>query len=167
LANGLERPFINEQRKEMAMAVTLRKRRMKHSGTAVGALVCSVLLLHALPAAWPQSVKTQQDAERVLTIEKLTIKDHAVSGEVINRSARLLRDVELFIRYTWLWDDEMKPGKADPGSSTYYNLQKEIAPGGRLPFTFSPSPPLTQMSGGHYQTSVTIAGYAEVIPQSK
>jgi hypothetical protein len=149
------------------MAVTLRKRRVKYCSTAVCALVCSVLLLHAPPAAWPQSVKTQQDAERVLAIEKLTIKNDAVTGEVSNRSARLLRDVELFIRYTWLWDDEMKPGKVDPGSSTYYNLQKEIAPGGRVSFAFSPSPPLTQMSGGHYQTSVTIAGYTEVIPQSK
>ncbi len=146
------------------MAGTLFEDQGKCWSAAVGALVCAAILLHAPTAVWPQSVKTQQDAERVLTIENLTIKDGVVAGEVRNRSARLLRGVELFIRYTWLWDDEMKPGKVDPGTSSYYSLQKDIAPGGRLAFTFQPSPPLTQMGGGRYQTSVTIAGFTEVIP---
>ncbi len=146
------------------MAGILFENKGKCWSTAVGVLVCAAILMHAPSPVWSQSVKTHQDTERVLTIEKLTVKDGIVSGEVSNRSARLLRDVQLLIRYTWLWDDEMKPGKMDPGTSTYYNLQKEIVPGGRLPFTFSPSPPLMQMSGGRYQTSVTIAGFTEVIP---
>ena len=145
------------------MAGTLFKDKGKCWSAAARAFLCAAILVQAPSAVWPQSVKTHQDAERVLAIEKLTIKGGVVSGEVSNRSTRSLRDVELFIRYTWLWDDEMKPGKLDPGTSTYYRLQKEIAPGGRLPFTFQPSPPLTQMSGGRYQTSVTIAGYTEVI----
>ena len=149
------------------MAGTLFEDKGKCWSAAASALLCAAILLHAPPAAWPQSVKTQQDAERVLAIEKLTVKDRVVSGEVSNRLAHLLRDVQLFIRYTWLWDDEMKPGKVDLGTLTYYNLQKEIAPGGPPPFTFSPSPPLTQMSGSRYQTSVTIAGFTEVIPQSQ
>jgi hypothetical protein len=146
------------------MAGTLFKHRGNSWIAAVSAFVCAAVLVNAPTAVWPQSVKTQEDAGRVLAIEKLTVKDGVVSGEVSNRSSRLLRDVQLFIRYTWLWDDEMKPGNVDPGTSTYYNLQKEIAPGGRLPFTFQPSPPLAKMGGGHYQTSVSIAGFTEVIP---
>jgi hypothetical protein len=141
----------------------------KRSGWIVGmsALACAAILVNAPTTVWPQSVKTHEEAGRVLAVEKLVVKDGMVSGEVINRSTRLVRDVQLFIRYTWLWDDEMKPGNQDPGSSTYYTLQKEIAPGGRLPFTFQPSPPLAKIGGGRYETSVSIAGFTEVIPQGK
>jgi hypothetical protein len=134
---------------------------------AVSALACGAILAHTPTAAWPQKVKNHEEAARVLVVEKLVVKDEMISGEVFNRSTRLVRDVQLFIRYTWLWDDETKPGKQDPGASTYYALQKEIAPGGRLPFTFQPSPPLAKIGGGRYQTSVSIAGFTEVIPQGK
>jgi len=125
------------------------------------------MLVNAPTAAWPQNVKNHEEAARVLVVEKLVVKDEMISGEVFNRSTRLVRDVQLFIRYTWLWDDETKPGKQDPGASTYYTLQKEIASGSRLPFTFQPSPPLAKIGGGRYQTSVSIAGFTEVIPQGK
>jgi hypothetical protein len=164
MANGLKRKFKIWQRRKIQMAATLFEDKGNCWNAVASALLCAAILVHAPTAVWPQSVKTQQDAERVLAIEKLTIKDGVVAGEVSNRSARLLRGVELFIRYTWLWDDEMKPGKVDPGTSSYYTLQKEIAPGGRLAFTFQPSTPLTQMGGGRYQTSVTIAGFTEVMP---
>ena len=90
-----------------------------------------------------------------------------MAGEIHNRSAHVVREVQLFIRYTWLWDEEFKPGKEDPGTSTYYTLPKEIPAGGRLPFNYSPSPPLPKVSGGRFATTVAIAGYAEVIPQTK
>ena len=118
------------------------------TGWIVGviALACGAILVNAPTPVWPQSVKTHEEAGRVLAVEKLVVKDGMVSGEVINRSTHLVRDVQLFIRYTWLWDAEMKPGKQDPGSSTYYTLQKELMPGGRLPFTFQPSPPLAKFA---------------------
>jgi len=116
---------------------------------------------------YSQTVKTKAEVDSVAVIEKLAVRDGVVSGEVVNRSAHLLREVQLFIRYTWLWDDEMKPGKIDPGTSTFHTLPKEIAPGGRLPFTFAPSPPLPKVAGGHFETSVTIAGFAQVIEAGK
>ena len=149
------------------MARTLFEPRGSGWIAGVIALACAAILVNAPTAVWPQSVKTHEEAGRVLAVEKLVVKDGMVSGEVINRSTRLVRDVQLFIRYTWLWDAEMKPGKQDPGSSTYYSLQKELTPGGRLPFTFQPSPPLAKFGGGRYETSVSIAGYTEVIPQGK
>ena len=49
----------------------------------------------------------------------------------------------------------------------YHTLPKEIAPGARLPFSFKPSPPLPQVTGGHFETSVAIAGFTEVIQQTR
>ena len=112
-----------------------------------------------------QALKSRAEIDRVAVVEKLNIQEGVVSGEVVNKSPNLLRNVQLFIRYTWLWDDERKPGKIDPSTSTLYALPKEIPSGGRLPFTFSPKPPLPKLAGGRFETSVSIAGYAELIPR--
>jgi hypothetical protein len=39
---------------------------------------------------------------RILTIEKVAVTDDTVSGEVLNRSPNVIRDIQLLIRYTWL-----------------------------------------------------------------
>ncbi|MGE5215877.1 MAG: hypothetical protein ACM3SP_02615 [Chloroflexota bacterium] len=111
-----------------------------------------------------QMVRERQEITKSLTLDKVHIADGVVSGEVVNSSPHTMRDVQLFIRYTWLWDNETKPGKNDPGTSTYYTLPKEIPPRGRSPFTFKPSSPLPTAAGGHFETSVAIAGFTEVIP---
>jgi hypothetical protein len=134
-------------------------------GFALGLIA---LLLIALPQnAVSQQVREREDASRIVAVENVTMTDGMVSGEVINRSPNTVRDVQLFIRYTWLWESEFKPGKEDPGTSTYYNLPQAIPPGGRLPFTYKPSPPLPKVPGGNFVTTVAIAGYTEIIPQSR
>lgn len=136
------------------------------SRSAVACLLGVVIL--ALPSAGSaQQVRTREDLSRVLTVEKLTIVDGAVSGEIYNRSPHAVRDVQLLIRHTWLWDNETKPGKNDPGTSVYQTLSGEIPPGGRLPFKYQPSPPLPKMTGGGFETTVGIAGYTEIIPQNR
>jgi hypothetical protein len=129
-------------------------------------ILTMLLLLLASDAAHAQMVRERGGITKVLTLDKITIADGRVSGDVINHSAHTMRDVQLFIRYTWLWDNETKPGTNDPGTSAYYTLPKEIAAGESLPFTFKPSPPLATMPGGHFETSVAIAGFTEVIPQT-
>jgi hypothetical protein len=131
------------------------------------ALVSAGLLAFASVAS-AQSVRGRDEASRILTVEKFTAAtDGEVSGQVINHSNHTMRDVQLFIRYTWLWDNETKPGKDDPGASTYYTLPKEIPPGASAALNFKPSTPLTKAAGGHFETSVAVAGFTEVIPQSK
>jgi hypothetical protein len=123
------------------------------------------LCLVAPPAALSQNVRTPEQIARLLTLDKVHVADGVVSGEVINSSPHTMRDVQVFIRYTWLWDNETKPGKNDPGTSAYYTLPKEIPSGGRSPFTFKPSPPLPKPADGRFEITVTIAGFTEVIPQ--
>ena len=125
----------------------------------VTALTCATIFLGGPLSAWPQGVRTREEIGRILSIEKLTVADGAVSGEVLNHSANTVRDVQLF--------NETKPGKDDPGTSAYYTLAREIPPGGRVSFSFKPSSPLAKASGGHYETSVSVAGFAEIISQVK
>ena len=118
-------------------------------------------------AARSQTVRERTEIAAVLAIENLSVQEGVVAGEIFNRSRHTVRDVQVLIRNTWLWDEEFKPGKDDPGTSIYYTLPRDIPAGGRLPFTYSPSPPLPKASGGRFEITVAIAGYAEVIPQSK
>lgn len=131
------------------------------------AFLLGAVLLGSPALGTAQQVRSREGLSRTLTIENLQVVDGAVSGEISNRSPYAVRDVQLFIRHTWLWDNETKPGKDDPGRSAYQALTGEISPGGRLSFKYQPSPPLPKKAGGRFETTVAIAGYTEIIPQSR
>jgi hypothetical protein len=131
------------------------------------------LLLGLILAPWPkpsfaQNVASQEQAGGVLTIDNVKVQDGTVTGQIRNKSKNTVRDVQLFIRYTWLWTNERHPGKDNPSAAFYPTMAGEIAPGGSMPFTFTPSPPLAKRSGGKFEApSVSIAGFTQVIPQSR
>ena len=130
-------------------------------------------LLGVFLAVWPkpsfaQTVASQQQAGAVLVIDNIRVQDATVTGEIRNRSQNTVRDVQLFIRYTWLWTDEFHPGTDDPSAAFYPTMAGEIAPGGSMPFKFTPSPPLSKRSGGQFEApSVSIAGFTQVIQQTR
>ena len=118
-------------------------------------------------SAQAQKVRSEEETARILALEKVTVRDGVVSGEVRNKANHPVRDVQLFVRYTWLWDDERNPGNIDPGTSTYYALKETIQSGEKIDFTYKPSPPLPKIAGGRFETSVKIAGFTEIIPQKQ
>jgi hypothetical protein len=117
--------------------------------------------------ALAQNIRSQDEANRIVAIDKLSVQDGTVAGEIHNRSSRTVRDVQLFIRHTWMWNNEFKPGTDDPGTSTYHTVSGDIPAGGRMPFKYTPSPPLPKRADGYFVTTVLIAGFTEVIPASK
>jgi hypothetical protein len=132
------------------------------------------LLLGLILCVWSkpsfsQTVLSQEQAGSVLTIEKVAAQpDGTVTGEIRNNSKNTVRDVQLFIRYTFLWKDEFHPGTESPSAAFYPTISGEIAPGGSLPFKFTPTPPLPNRTDGRFERpSVSIAGFTQVIPQSK
>lgn len=129
-------------------------------------LTClSLALLYS--TAWTQAIRDREQSSRVLSVENVSVTDGSVSGAAVNRSRNTVRDVQLLIRYIWLWDNETKPGLDDPSRSFYYNLPGEIPPGGRASFTFKPSQPVAKVSGGHFEISASIAGFSEVFLPSR
>jgi hypothetical protein len=132
------------------------------------------LLLSLILALWPkpsfsQTVLSQEQAGRTLAIEKLAPQaDGTVSGEIRNNSKNTVRDVQLFVRHTFLWKNEYHPGKESPSAASYPTISGDIAPGGSLPFKFTPTPPLPKRADGRFlPPTVSIAGFTQVIPQSK
>jgi hypothetical protein len=132
------------------------------------------LLLGLILALWPkaslsQTVLSQQQAGSVLGIEKVAAQgDGTVNGEIRNMSKNTVRDVQLFIRYNWLWANERHPGKESPSAAFYPTISGDIAPGGSLPFKFTPTPPLPKRSDGKFAPpTVSVAGFTQVIQQSR
>jgi hypothetical protein len=148
---------------------TAHLRRVLYSSAELGAVFVLILLLPLLNAnGAAQTVRSKDEVARIVSIEKLSVKeDGTVSGEVNNKSPHTLRDVEILVRNTWLWENEFRPGSNDPSAAHIYRLPEEIPPNATVPFTFSPSPPLAKVSGGRFVTSVSVAGFTEVIPQKR
>ncbi len=142
----------------------VRKYSRLFGGALIWSALFAVLFAHS---ARSQTVRERAEIAAILAIEKISVQEGVVSGEIYNRSVHTVGDVQVLIRNTWLWDEEFKPGKNDPGTSIYYTLPKDIPAGRRLPFTYSPTPPLPKASGGRFETTVAIAGYTEVVPQAK
>ena len=138
-----------------------------YSLSSVSIILFAFALVFWPENAFPQTVSTRQEIARILVLENVKVQNGIVSGVIRNRSPHTVRNVELFIRYTWLWDDERHPGKVDPGTSTIYTLRQEIPPGGTARFTFTPSPPVPRIRGGQFDTSVSVAGFTEIIPQKR
>jgi hypothetical protein len=107
----------------------------------------------------------QDQASQVVSIRNLSVKGDVVSGELVNNSSRTLRDVQLLIRFTWLWNNEMHPGADSPGDAVYYTVEGDIPPGGSKPFTYRPASPLPSRPDGHFEVAASVAGFAEIIPQ--
>ncbi|MCZ6623239.1 MAG: hypothetical protein O7B35_03230 [Deltaproteobacteria bacterium] len=137
-------------------------------------LVASLLISATLGVlAWIQPkpafsaiVLSGDKAAQIVAVRNLTVKDGTISGELFNNSPRLLRDVELLIRYTWHWKNEYRPGKDDLGMAVYYTVERKIPPGETVPFTYRPSSPLPSRPDGYFVTAVSVAGFTEVVQQS-
>ena len=143
--------------------------RFLFSGTSWQTYILIGFTFFVFPSeGFSQNVRVREEIARLLPIEKLSVSpDGAVAGEVVNQSPNTMRDVQLLIRQEWLWANEFKPSKDDPSRATYVTLPQEIPPGGRLPFSYKPSPPLPKAAGGRFITSVAIAGLTEVISATR
>jgi uncharacterized repeat protein (TIGR01451 family) len=106
-------------------------------------------------------MEAKDQIERVVSVENVLVRGRAVTGRIVNRSSRRLRNVYLMIRSIWLWDDEFHPREQDPSSSTRYRVPGEVPAEGFLPFVYRPLP-LPPRLDGHYETSVSIAEFSEV-----
>jgi hypothetical protein len=85
-----------------------------------------------------------------------------VSGRLVNRSTRAVRDVKLGVRHVWLWNNERHPGRDNPGRSDFYTLSDEVPSLGSVEFEYQFDPPLPQRSDGHFNTVVEVVSFLEI-----
>jgi hypothetical protein len=114
-------------------------------------------------SALSATVLPKDDPSQIVTIQNTKIENGAVSGELVNKSNRTVRDVQLSIRHIWQWNDEFHPKEDSLSTSVFYAIKSEIAPGGSVSFTYRPPVLLPSRPDGFFETTVTVAGFTEVI----
>ena len=107
-------------------------------------------------------VGRQESAPGPVLVRHLAIRGDVVSGELVNTSNHLVRDVRLLVTHTWHWDAERAPGADSPGRASYHTIPESIPPGGRLSFDVEPTPPLPARADGRFEPSVEIVGFTEI-----
>jgi hypothetical protein len=104
----------------------------------------------------------KETAEQVLALEKVTIRDGEVSGELVNRSPQGVYGVELQVLYSWRWNSDYHPGRDDPGRAEYFKIEREISPGQRVPFVHQPSPPLPLRKDGTFDITIKVISFTKI-----
>ena len=129
--------------------------RSKRLAATVALLACVAL---AAPA-WAQLDETLAG----LSVSNVSSSGDRVSGTLVNRTSKELKDVVLLVTRSWLWTNERHPGENSPGGSYYFTVKTPVAAGSSLPFSFDLPPPETSASqAGHFEVSIQPTGYTEV-----
>lgn len=102
-----------------------------------------------------------EETAEYAVVRDIRTEDGIVSGVVVNNSGYRLQNVELLIRYGWLWQDEFSPGQNDPGRVVRYVVPEQIQPGAHVSFTYRPESPLPRRSDGRFVTSVVVVGFTK------
>ncbi len=101
--------------------------------------------------------------ERQVRLRGISFRpDGTVSGTLVNRTDRLLRDVRLLVRYDWIWRDEQNPGYDSPGRSYYYTLPGDVPAEGSVPFTYVPQPLLPYRNDGRFRPSIEVSSFTPI-----
>ncbi len=129
------------------------------TSVAMLAVVAAMMIPRTTAVARAQTLIA---AEQPVVVRDVSTRGGVVSGVLVNRSGKLLRDVRLLFQHTWLWSDEMHPGEESPGRVDYYTVKNDLPPNGTVEFTYRPDPPLPHRDDGHFETSVDVVGWTEI-----
>ena len=128
------------------------------------ALIIGFMLMSASATASAQTVISANQSDEIIEVRNLTSNDSVVSGEIVNRSRREVRNVELLIRQMWRWKNEFHPGSEDLGTGSYYTVERTIPAGATIPFTYRQRAASTARTDGQYEIAVSVAGFTEIVP---
>ena len=125
---------------------------------AVALCACTATL-----AAAQENLVAGKKASGAVTVRDVKNTDGSISGVLVNKTARQLRDIRLMVHHTWHWKDELHPGDDSPGRVEYYTVTEPLDANGTANFRYKPSPPLpVERTDGSFATTIDVVGYTEI-----
>lgn len=126
----------------------------------------AALLLAALswsgPVLGAEALYGSGELGSILSIEELKLDGDQVTGLLVNRSDKTLRDVRLQIIFSWLWKNERHPGPNDPSFVVTEIPNGEVPPHGTLPFHYAYPSVVTSRTDGQFMMDARVLGYSAV-----
>lgn len=135
-------------------------------GRSTLGLAAAALGLTMVAAYWSRAdtvTITDDDRNAPVQVTSTTFDGTNVSGTLINRGNDEVRDIRLLVDIAFLWNDETKPGDANPGRAVVFTVAGPLPAQGRLNFDLHPEPPLEDRTDGRYQPKARVIGYQTVI----
>lgn len=125
-------------------------------------IVCTAAVLVS-SAAFAQSAEIVGRSSAASSIEVRDVKAslESVSGVLVNRSGGTVSQVVLMFQHTWLWNNERKPGKDNPGRTEHFRVLEDIPANGEVRFDYKPEPPLPNRTDGRFETRVEVVEFTE------
>lgn len=138
--------------------------------TLVILLAAAALLLPltgVVPSAAGQELISNGQLDQSLAVRDVMAQPGGtITGTIVNRSGRTVRDVRLMIDYAWVWHNDFRPGENNPGRTVYVTAPAAIPPHGQGTFTYRPPVPLSSEGDGHFVPSIHVVGFTQMIPAS-
>jgi hypothetical protein len=117
----------------------------------------------AARAGAEENLVAGKKASGAVTVRDVKNSDGSISGVLVNKTSRQLRDIRLMVHHTWHWKDELHPGDDNPGRVEYYTVTEPLGPNGTANFRYKPSPPLpVERTDGRFDTTLDVVGYTEI-----
>ena len=149
-----------------ALGVTRMSRSMHARLTIVTVALMAALALTiiSIAIAAETTMVPPEQLQKIVEVRDVRAQPDQVTGVLVNLSSKPVRSIQIRVESSWLWTNERHPGDEanDPARSVVYTLPGEIAPGGRLPFTYRPDVPLPERRDGRFETSVSVIGLEQV-----
>jgi hypothetical protein len=100
----------------------------------------AALGLSGIAIAAETGVVAPEHFQKIVEVRDVRAQPDQVTAVLVNLSSKPLRGIHVRIDHSWLWTNERHPGQEtdNPGRSVVYAVPGEIAPGGRLLFTYRP-----------------------------
>jgi len=136
---------------------------MKHPNRtlAIGAAFSAALWALPAIAMEPNMTITGRPPAHVKIVDTHMAKNGDVTGVIENNSKADVRDVQVLVRYTWLWNNEFHPGpeSQNPGRAYFYTVHGSIPAGTIEEFSFEPPKPLAHRTDGRFDPMAQVAGF--------
>lgn len=136
----------------------MRTRTLSHLSLFTLAACVMAATASAQTTAPAQVLEAEQSP---VVVENVSDQSGVLTGTVVNRSGKPVRNVELKILYSWRWRDERHPGEDNMSFSRTETLAQTIEPGQALPFRFPIVRP-SDRTDGHYHVDVWIPSFSVV-----
>ncbi|HYC21403.1 MAG TPA: hypothetical protein VEI94_01810 [Candidatus Bathyarchaeia archaeon] len=138
---------------------------MKRRDAIVPFCLCALLAVDGSTRTVAAAVVQEEDVSRQVFVRDVAASADGISGVLVNRSGKIIRDVRLLIRHSWVWTHEQRPGEESPGESYFTTVPNDIPAGSSVRFTYRPRGgglAADKGTGGHFDTSVDVMGFTEV-----
>lgn len=106
-----------------------------------------------------EQVLHQRTIESAVTFLYEVGDDGTIEGELLNTTADRVSDIQVLVRYSWLWERESSQERVDPSWANTFTFPVDLKPGDSSPLSIPPLREMTDNKDGKFLISAKVMGY--------